>query len=109
MTFIQPSKRSDILTLTLWVFSAGLVAAIFGMVALYNATVNLDHNITQAKAELDAIGAQNTGFNNTIVGVLSSNEIATLAAKDGLVPESKPTYVPIGQATDQKWPIASHY
>ena len=79
------------------------------MVALYNATVNLDHNIAEIKSELDVVGAKNTDLNNTVVATLSGGGIAAIAAKNGLVPESKPTYFHSSQTTDQKWPIASHY
>ena len=69
-----------------------LVAGTFGMVALYNATVNTDHNIAKAKAELDTIGAQATALNNTVVATLSGAALANLAAKEGLVSDSKPQY-----------------
>lgn len=89
--------------------SIALMVETFGMVALYNATVNVSHNITEAKSQIEAIGAQNTNLNNTIIAALSSGEVTAMAARDGLVPESKPQYFPVNQMTDPKWPIASHY
>ena len=109
MTFIQPNKNSSILNTILAVIAIGLVAATFGMVALYNATVNLSHTIAEVKVELDAVGAKNIDLNNTVVATLSGSEIAAIVAKNGLVPESKPTYFHLSQTTDPKWPIASHY
>ncbi len=85
------------------VFGVVLAMEVFGMVVLYNATVNLDHGIATAKAQLDATGAANTNLNNTIIGLLGSDDAAALAAKDGLVQEQKPQYV----RANQQWPIAS--
>ncbi len=85
------------------VFGVVLAAEVFGMVALYNTTVNLDHSIAAAKAQLDATGAANTNLNNTIIGLLGSDDAAKLAATDGLVQEQKPQYV----RANQQWPIAS--
>lgn len=91
-------------------FGIALAAEIFGIVALYNTTVNLSHNIADAKTQLDAVGAQNTALSNTIVAALGSDELAKIAAADGLVAESHPQYFPLAQAnqTNAKWPIASH-
>ncbi len=108
MTFIQPNKHGGIVNTILALLSVGLVAVIFGMVALYNTTVNLGHSITDAKTKLDAIGAQSTDLSNTIVARLSGDELAALVAQQGLVTESKPKYLPVNQTNDQKWPIASH-
>ena len=105
MTFIQPNKTSSLVNGLLVILGIALVAGVGGMVVLYNATVNLDHNITAAKAELDAIGAQNTALNNKVIAALSGNNLTAVAAADGLVAEAKPQYFPVNQS----WLIASHY
>ena len=87
------------------ILAVALVAGTIGMVALYNATVNVNHNIAAAKAELDVIGTQSTDMNNRIVATLGGGDLSKLAADRGLVMESKPQYLPV----NQKWPIASHY
>lgn len=109
MTFIQPNKRGGIVNTILALLSVGLVAVIFGMVGLYNATVNLNHSIANAKAKLDTVGAENTGLSNTIVATLGGDKVAAIVAQEGLVTESKPKYFQVSQTDDQKWPIASHY
>lgn len=104
MTFIQPNKNKNLLNAILVVLVVLVVFCTFGMVALYNMTVNLSHNIATTKAELDAVGAQNTALNNKIIGTLGENNLADIATQDGLVTESQPQYFTI----DPQWPIASH-
>ena len=87
------------------IFLVAIAAGVFGMVALYNATVNLTHNVADAKAQLDAIGAMTTSLNNQALAATSGGDLTALAAKDGLVADQKPQYFPVHQS----WPIASHY
>jgi len=75
----------------------------FWLVVAYNQIVNVSHNITAIKTELDAIGAQNTAISNRFVATLSADQAATLAASDGLVQENKPQYVTV----NTQWPIVS--
>ncbi len=108
MTFIQPKKNSGLWNLMLTGLGVVVVMCIFGMVALYNATVNLNHNIASVKAELDAVDAKSTALNNQIIATLNGQGLSSLASRDGLVLESKPQYFPITQSnTSDKWGIAS--
>lgn len=102
MTYIHPNYHNkSILSLVL----AGLIftslVGVFWLVALYNNVVNLDHNITAAKSELDSIGAQNTALNNQVAAALGNVTSGNLAAADGLVQDNHPHYF------QQSWPIAS--
>lgn len=103
MTFLQPHKQKSILNALLVVVAVALVAEVFGMVALYNATVNIGENIAAVKIALDAVGAQNTSLNNKIIAALGSGEASAIAARDGLVQDEKPQYI----TANQQWPIAS--
>lgn len=105
MTFIQPNKNRSFWNGVLVVFAVAVVAGTVGMVALYNMTVNLGHNIASVKSEMDAVGARSTDLNNKIMDTLGGVGITRLAAENGLVMESKPQYFTM----NQKWPIASHY
>ena len=112
MTFIQPNKKfkfnASIANLILGVLVVGVVAGVFGMVALYNATVNLSHNIAAAKTELDSIGAQNTTLNNEILAATTGAQFTDLAAADGLVAVSNPQYFQENQNPQTKqWQLAS--
>lgn len=104
MTFIQPNKPKSLINIVLVFLALATLAGTFWLVVSYNQTVNMSHNITTMKAQLDAIGAQNTAESNQIVATLSANQAATLAASDGLVQESKPQYVTVN---NKQWPIVS--
>ena len=103
MTFIQPSKHTGIENLIIAMLVLALIAGTFWIVIGYNQTVDLNHDITSAKAQLDSIGARNTVLNNQVIATLGGSNISALAAQYNLVEEKKPQYFPI----DQKWPIAS--
>lgn len=111
MTFIQPNKHKGLFNIVLAALAVAVVFGTFGMIALYNETVNLTHNITAAQNELNSIGATSTVLNNEIISALGRGSIAGLAANAGLVMESKPQYFPAGQANASnhaQWGIASH-
>jgi cell division protein FtsB len=111
MTFIQPNKKfnASLASLILVVLVCGVAAGVFGMVALYNSTVNLSHNIAAAKAELDSIGAQNTTLNNEILAATTGAQLTNLAQADGLVTDPRPQYFAENQNQSQTdaWPLAS--
>lgn len=110
MTFIQPKKPGNgLLSLIFAVLAVVVIAGIFGMIALYNATVNLSHNIAAAKAQLDSIGARNTQLNDQILSLTTGAAFTDLAAADGLVQDKNPQYFTKNQSQQSpSWPLASH-
>ena len=86
-------------------FLVVIAIGVLGMVVLYNATVNLSHNIAEAKTELDAIGGLTTKLNNQVLAATGAGDLAALASNDGLIEDEKPQYFRVNQS----WPIASHY
>jgi cell division protein FtsB len=97
MTFIRPNKQNIFIRLFLVLVVVGLVGGTFWLITLYNQTVNLDHKIAAAKAELDAIGAENTALNNRIVMMLGdASQLTAVASSDGLV-IVKPQYVTVAR------------
>jgi hypothetical protein len=104
MTFIQPTKHKNIYNLILVALAIAVFTGTLFLVITYNKTVNLSHDISSAKAELDAIGAQNTAANNAIIATLGGDNLAALASASNLVQENSPQYFQL----DKKWPIASH-
>jgi cell division protein FtsB len=105
MTFIQPNKNNSIVNGILVVLSVGVLGGIFLLVGLYNNTVNISHTISAAKAELDAISAENTSMNNTVIAALGNSQIAAFAGANNLVQDKNPQYLPV----DPKWLLASQY
>lgn len=105
MTFIQPNKNNSILKGILFVLGIGTLGGIFLLVGLYNSTVNLSHNISTAKTEIDVVSAQNTNLNNAIIAALGSNQVAANARANNLVEDKNPHYFPV----DSKWLLASQY
>ncbi len=101
MTYIKPNCNKNILNRILAGLVCGILMATFYLVAVYNDVVNLNHNIAAAKAQLDAIGAQNTTLNNQVVASLGNIQSGDLAAEGGLVQDNHPQYF------SQSWPIAS--
>ena len=94
MTFIRPNKNSIALRIFLAIVITTLVGGTFWLITLYNQTVNLNHEISAAKAQLDTIGAENTAINNKIMTMLGdADQLTALATSDGLVVDSRPQYV----------------
>jgi len=104
MTYIQPNKNKSILNTMIVLLLVVLGTSVVGMIALYNATVNLSHNIDVAKAQLDSVGAASTKLQNQVIATLSDGAVNTAAGQDGLIIESKPQYFPV----HDPWALASH-
>jgi hypothetical protein len=104
MTYIKPTKYIDLLNVIIAGLVCGFLVGTFWIVVAYNKTVDLSHDIATEKTQLDAIGAQSTALNNSIIATLSGSQLTALASADNLVEEKTPQYF---QITDQKWPIAS--
>src|SRR6185369_15737829 len=104
MTFIQPTKHKNIFNLLLVALSIAVFGGTFWLVIAYNKTVNLSHDISAMKAKLDAIGAENTALQNTMIATLGGRNLSAVASAHSLVQEKSPQYFTL----DKKWPIASH-
>jgi hypothetical protein len=103
MTFIQPNKHKNILTILIVLQVLALFGGTFWIVVVYNKTVSMSHDITAFKSELDAMGAKSTAVSNSIIATLGGTSGALIAQNDNLIQEKKPQYFPIAAS----WPIAS--
>lgn len=103
MTFIQPKKHFNLENIIIAALVVAILGGMFWIVVGYNKTVDLSHDITAVKAQLQTVGAENTTLNNAVVATLGGGQIAQLAAADNLVQDKNPQYFSI----DQQWPIAS--
>jgi len=98
MTFYKPDKNNTVLRIFLAIVIMSLVGGTFWLITLYNQTVNLNHEISAAKAQLDTIGAENTAINNKIVTMLGdTDQLTAMATSDGLVVDARPQYVTAAQ------------
>jgi cell division protein FtsB len=98
MTFIRPNKTSVAFRIFLVLIIIGLAGGTFWLIALYNQTVALSHQISVAKTQLDTIGAENTSINNQIVTMLGdTGQLTAIATSDGLIVDSRPQYVTVAQ------------
>jgi cell division protein FtsL len=101
MTYIQPNQNKNILNRVIFGLVVVLLVNIFWLITLYNNTVNLSHNIAEAKTQLDSIGAKNTALNNQVLAALGSIQTDSIKTQNGLVEDNHPQYL------SQSWPIAS--
>ena len=104
MTFIQPTKRTNMLNVVIALFVVAILGGTFLLIVAYNKTVDLSHNIEADKAKLDSIGAANTAMNNQILTTLGGADFTSLALADGLVFDPSPQY--FTNPNDQQWPLA---
>ena len=104
MTFIQPTKHTNMLNIAIAMLVITILGGTFWLVVAYNKTVDLSHNIEADKAKLDSIGAANTAMNNQILATLGGADFGTLASADGLILDKNPQY--FQNPTDQQWPLA---
>ena len=105
MTFIQPNKNNSILNVALVILGIMVLGGIFVLVGFYNDTVNFSHNISAIKTELDAVNAENTILNNTVIADLGGNQITAFAQTNNLVEDKNPQYFSV----NSKWLLASQY
>jgi hypothetical protein len=97
MTFIQPTKHTNLFNFIIAVLVITILGGTFWLVVAYNKTVNLSHDIVSSKAELDALGASSTALNNSIISTLGGVDFQTVAAADGLVADKNPQYFQLDQ------------
>ena len=91
MTIIQPNKHRDIkrLSVSLGVL---LVGALSMLVFVYIETVNLNHNITDAKNRLESIKVDNADLKDEYYGLVDADNLEELAAERGLVKDKNPQW-----------------
>src|SRR5205823_3682530 len=109
MTFIHSQKNRSSLTRMIVLLMVALFTGTGGLILLYNKVVDLNHEISQAKAQLEAVGAQNTQFNNRIIAIIGGGDLTAVANERGLVLDNAPQYFTAAAAVapSLKAPIAA--
>src|SRR3989344_1139582 len=91
MTIIQPNKHKDIKKLSI---SLGilLVSMLSLWVFVYLETVNLNHNIVNAKSRLESIKVENADLKDKYYGLVDADNLEKLAIERGLVKDKNPQW-----------------
>jgi len=106
MTFIQPDKNnSSFLNKILIILVIGLFFGAIWLIILYNNSVNLNHGVSDAKAELQIVQSRNSGLKDKLLTLLNKNSSGDLVSKNNLVEDKNPQYFPL----NQQWSYASQY
>lgn len=103
MTIIKPHSIVSLRAVTEAAMYALLVFGVLYGVWLYNAVVNLAHEIEIQAKTLEAARVRNAELKNQLFARLDSSELRALAQKQGLVHERSPNYF----ESDPRWLSAS--
>lgn len=103
MTFIQPNnKEGSFLNKILMILAGLLFLGSVWLVVIYNSVVNFNHGISQMKAEVEQIQAQNVEIENKIFSLINDASLKNKAG-EGLVQDKNPQYFEV----NQQWSYAS--
>lgn len=80
-----------------------LVLGAFWLIVLYNRLVNLNHGLSQMKAEFQDVQAKNSEIEGNIFNLIGGQDQKSVAGK--FVQEKNPEYLEISS----KWSYASEY
>lgn len=72
---------------------------------LYNGFVNATHAVTSLTEQIQSIKARDAELKDTMLTLLSSSRLESLASSQSLVEERKPEYFQVQQS--QSWALAS--
>jgi len=91
MTIIQPNKNKDVkrLAISLGLF---LVCIIGVWVFVYIQTVNLRHDLADAKNSLEEMKVQNAELKDKYYGLVDADNLEKLAEDRGLVKDKNPQW-----------------
>lgn len=107
MTFIKPKNNSNLINITLILMIALVFGGAWGVIALNNKIVDLNHSVSIIKNNLVKLEAENTESRVKILSLLDKLSAQNLVAVENgfLIQEKSPQYFKI----DKKWLFASQY
>ncbi|GEM_PF-2223990 len=101
MTFLQPEQK-NILNYAIFALVAALMISAFGVVWIYNRSVNLEHGISAAELNIRKIQTEKAQTQDKIFALLGGVNVQKFSKDRNLVDEKNPQYVKIGnQATTE--------
>lgn len=102
MTFIKPPKIG-LINKILIVLAIPLVAGAIWLIFVYNQVVNLNHEISSLKKEIESSQATTAELKEKVFGFYSSENVERAVIQLNLVQEKNPEYFKI----PEKWVFAS--
>ena len=97
MTIIQPDRANLLWNRILIGLAVFLLLAAVYLVWLYTRLVNLDHNLTQTKTEIQNLQTENSEFKDKIFTLFNESQLQTFATAHQLVLDRKPQYLTVNQ------------
>jgi len=96
MTIIQPNRHKDAkkLMISLGMF---LVGTILIWVLVYLQTVNLKHDLVNAKNHLEEMKVQNAELKDRYYGLVDADNLEELALERGLIKDKNPQWAFVSQ------------
>ena len=91
MTIIQPNKHQDIKRLAVSL-GAVLVVLVLMWMFVYMQTVNLRHDLANAKNHLEEIKVVNAELKDAYYNLVDADNLERLAAERGLVKDKNPQW-----------------
>lgn len=97
MTIIQPNRTNHLTNIVFAMSLLALLAVAVWSIALYNATVNVTHEISAKEREHNALLAKNAELKNAFYAVTDIKNLRRVAETSGLRPITNPEYVEEGR------------
>ena len=91
MTIIQPNKYRDLkrIVISLGVFLVGIILV---WVFVYLQTVNLHHDLVDARQQLEEIKVENADLKNEYYSLVDSDSLEALARDRGFIKDKNPQW-----------------
>lgn len=105
MTLIQPNKINTLWSWILFCLIGMTTVAVFGLIFLYNETVDLAHGVTVFREETKLIESRNSELKGDIFSLFNPVRVSAFADSRGMVTEQSPDYAHI----TKEWVAASHF
>lgn len=95
MTIIQPNKTGSYTNIVLAILAGVLTVFSVWLVVLYNRSVNLNHNISDLKAQIKNTETETAELKDRIFTILDTQALSRIAETEGLVKENSPRYLEV--------------
>ncbi len=95
MTILQPDRLNALWNRVLVGLGLALLLSAVYLVWLYTRVVNLEHNLAQARADLQSAQTANSELKDKTFSLFGDSQIRSFAAEHDLVPDRSPRYLTV--------------